>query len=54
MQKREIGHVRAKTLVKQILGLKGVVVSEVSVSEPEIVVMLKLTCYLYEPRISFG
>ena len=34
---------RATTLVKQILGLKSVVVSEVSVSEPEIVVILKLT-----------
>ncbi len=33
----------ATTLVKQILGLKGVVISEVSLSQGEIVVKLKLT-----------
>ncbi len=33
----------ANDLVKQILGLKGVVMSEVSLSQVEIVVKLKLT-----------
>jgi hypothetical protein len=35
--------VRATSLVKQILGLKGVVVSEVSLSEGEVRVNLKLS-----------
>ncbi|WP_218587463.1 hypothetical protein, partial [Ferrithrix thermotolerans] len=40
-QKRKIGPVCATSLVTQILGLKGVVVSKVSLFESEIVVELK-------------
>ena len=35
--KRETGPAHANDLVKQILGLKGVVISEVSLSQGEIV-----------------
>ncbi len=40
---REMGPVRATSLVKQILGIKGVVVSKVSLLGTESVVELKLT-----------
>jgi transposase len=47
--------VRATTLVKQILGLKGVVVSEVSVSRREVVVNLKLSrAKLLCPKCSYS